>query len=182
MLRKAYAYFRFRDRGLKKRYRTPFSLQVLGFAGARGRFFCALDAGCIARRRGRGPRRAGWSSGDRGVRPGDYACESWLSNPQFEILNSQFAIQNSQYLSPLPRATTCTVAPGAFTLGRRGIPTRNTGRPRSSISGYGFRVFVLLTPRCRRIENPLLGNQAVTALKVSGTILISGARGAGRKR
>ena len=37
----------------------------------RERFFGALVAECIARRRGRGSRRAGCSSGDRGHRSGD---------------------------------------------------------------------------------------------------------------
>ena len=42
-------------------------------------------------------------------------------------------------------------------------------------SGYGFMVFVPLTFRCREIETPLMENQVVSSLKVSGTFFPRGA-------
>ncbi len=87
------------------------------------------------------------------------------------IRNSQFAIQNRN-ISPLPRATTCIVLPDATRRDARGMATRWAGARKSSPSGYGFTVFVLLTSHCQRIENPLQGNQAVTSLKVSGTFIV----------
>ena len=110
-----------------RRYRTLFILQVPGFAGARERVFGALAAGCSARRRGRGPRRSGWSGGCRGVRPGDYVCESWLSNPQFEILNSQFA--TSLRCHGPPRAWCSPAPPGATRAAWRPVGRAHASHP-----------------------------------------------------
>jgi hypothetical protein len=55
--------------------------------------------------------------------------------------------------------------------GARGRATRRAGLCESLTRGYGFMVFVPLTPCGRGIETRLLEYQVVTALKVSGTFL-----------
>ena len=58
-----------------------------------------------------------------------------------------------------------------LTTGRvaHGMATQGACSRKSLTKEYGFMLFVPRTPRGRGIETPLLVNQGVTSLKVSGT-------------
>ena len=51
------------------------------------------------------------------------------------------------------------------------MATRRAGSRKFLIRGYGFMLVVPLTPCGQGIETPLMENQGVTSLKVSGTFL-----------
>ena len=58
--------------------------------------------------------------------------------------------------------------------GARGRATRRAGSRKSLTRGYGFMLFVPRTLCGRGIETPLMENQGVTSLKVSGTFFCLG--------
>ena len=53
------------------------------------------------------------------------------------------------------------------------MATRSAGSRKSLTRGYGYMVVVPRILWCRGIETPLMENQRVTSLKVSGTSLRS---------